>query len=174
MDARWLGVLLAVVTATALWLVRDLVVIAAFIAGALAFLAALWRPRAATYGVGAAAIAMLVLRPVIGWVMARYGGFLLPREGDDLVGIWRDVTYSLPSHLLQGFGFDSSRRSSAATSGVILGSPRNAALQIWLELGLVGVALAVRGDRPGRPSPSSDIDDEGAARGSRSLRQRAA
>ena len=159
----WLGVLLAVVTATALWLVRDLVVIASFIAGALAFLAALWRPRAATYGAGAAAIVMLALAPIIGWVMARYGGFLLPRAGDDLVGIWRDVTYSLPSHLLQGFGFDSSGALERGTSRVILGSPRNAALQIWLELGLVGVALgclaialAVRGvediDEKARPA----------------------
>jgi exopolysaccharide production protein ExoQ len=139
---RWQGALLAVVTAISLWLVRDLVVIASFIAGAIAFIVAIWRPRAATYGVGAAAIVMLVLSPLVGWVMARYGGFLLPREGDDLVGIWRDVTYSLPSHLFSGFGFDSSGALERGTSRVLLGSPRNAALQIWLELGLIGVALA--------------------------------
>ncbi len=139
---HWLGALLAVVTALSLWLVRDLVVIAGFIAGALTFAAAVWRPRAATAGVGATAIVMLVLSPLVGWMMARYGGFLLPREGDDLVGIWRDVTHSLPSHLFAGFGFDSSGALERGTSRVLLGSPRNAALQVWLELGLIGVALA--------------------------------
>ena len=85
---------------------------------------------------------MLVFAPLIGWLMARYGGFLLPREGDELVGVWRDVTFSLPSRLVQGFGFNASTALERGVGGVILGSPRNAALQIWLELGIVGVLLA--------------------------------
>jgi hypothetical protein len=139
----WLAALLGVVTLAALWLVRDLVALGAFIAGAVVFALALWRPRSATVGVGGAIVAMIVLAPLIGWLMARYGGFLLPRAGDELVGIWRDVTFSLPSRLVQGFGFDSSGALERGVGGALLGSPRNAALQIWLELGLVGVVLAV-------------------------------
>jgi exopolysaccharide production protein ExoQ len=138
----WLAGLLVVVALGALWLARDLVVLSAFIAGGVAFSFALWRPRQGTVGVGGAIIAMLALAPLVGWVMARYGGFLLPREGDALVSIWRDVTFSLPSHLLQGFGFDASTALERGVGGALLGSPRNAALQLWLELGLVGVILS--------------------------------
>ena len=87
---------------------------------------------------------MLILAPLVGWLMARYGGFLLPRAGDELVGIWRDVTFSCPHTSSRASASMRAARSSAATSGVLLGSPRNAALQIWLELGLVGVAFACR------------------------------
>jgi hypothetical protein len=139
---NWQAATLAAVAVGALWLVKDLVVLAAFLAGALAFGLTGWRPRSAILGVGAAVLTMLLLAPLIGWLMSHYGGFLLPREGDALVGIWRDVTFSLPSRLLQGFGFDASGALERGTSGVLLGSPRNAALQIWLELGLMGVVLA--------------------------------
>jgi exopolysaccharide production protein ExoQ len=138
----WLAGLLAIVTLAALWLVRDLVVLAAFLAGGVAFGLGLWRPRSGTVGVGGALLAMLLLAPFIGWLMARYGGFLLPRAGDELVSVWRDVTYSLPSRLVQGFGFDSSGALERGVGGTLLGTPRNAALQIWLELGLVGVTLS--------------------------------
>jgi hypothetical protein len=141
-ERSWQAALLVAVTLCALWFVRDLVVIAAFLAGAVVFELGALRPRAGTLAVGGATLAMLVFAPLIGWLMAHYGGFLLPREGDDLVSVWRDVTFSLPSHLVQGFGFEASGALERGTSGVLLGSPRNAALQIWLELGLVGVAMA--------------------------------
>ena len=141
-DRTWQATALALVVSTALWLVHDLVVIAAFVAGALAFGLATWRPRVGTLWIGGAIMLLLLLAPLIGWTMARYGGFLLPRAGDDLVSIWRDVTFSLPSHLVQGFGFDASGALERGTSQVLLGSPRNAALEIWLELGLVGVIIA--------------------------------
>lgn len=67
---------------------------------------------------------------------------MLPAEGDHLVALWRDVTYALPNHLLAGFGYDASASLTRGVGGQILASPRNAALQIWLELGLIGVALA--------------------------------
>lgn len=74
--------------------------------------------------------------------IGRARGFLLPAEGDQLVGIWRDVTYAIPGHLIGGFGYDSSAWLTRGAGGQLLASPRNAALQIWLELGLVGVVLS--------------------------------
>ncbi|GLS22289.1 polymerase [Labrys miyagiensis] len=138
----WQAVLMCLVTILALWLVHNLVVLAAFITGILVMMVALWRPRLAARLVGIGALALLVLAPLIGWLMARYGGFLLPAEGDHLVAIWRDVTYSLPTHLIAGYGFDASSALTRGVGGQILTSPRNAALQIWLELGAVGVILA--------------------------------
>jgi hypothetical protein len=137
-----LGAVLYATGLVALWLAQDLVVLASFFTGTLAFALCVWRPRGGTLAVGGITLAMLLLAPLAGWLMSRYGGFLLPHEGDTLVGIWRDVTYALPSRLLHGFGFDASTALTRGDSGVLLGSPRNAALQIWLELGLVGVAIA--------------------------------
>jgi exopolysaccharide production protein ExoQ len=139
---RLFAALLALLVLIALWFTRDLVVLAAFLAGAVTFLLGIVRPRTGTVAVGGATLAMLIFAPLIGWLMAKYGGFLLPRAGDELVGVWRDVTFSLPSRLVQGFGFNASTALERGVGGVILGSPRNAALQIWLELGIVGVLLA--------------------------------
>jgi len=139
---NWQALVLCLVTILSLWLVRNLVVFAAFIVGTLVMLAALWRPHLTARVVRWAVIALLVLAPAIGWLMSRYGGFLLPAEGDQLVGIWRDVTYAIPGHLFGGFGYDSSAWLTRGVGGQLLASPRNAALQIWLELGIVGVALS--------------------------------
>ena len=138
----WQALVLGAVTVLALWLVRDLVVLSAFIAGVLAFHLSLLRPRQAPMILGAVGLVMLAFAPLAGWLMARYGGFLLPREGDALVSVWRDVTYALHDHVFIGFGWDASSALQRGVNGEILSSPRNAALQVWLELGLVGVALA--------------------------------
>jgi O-antigen ligase len=138
----WQALLLCLVTILALWLVHNLVVFAAFIIGIIVMTLALWRPHLAARIVGIGALALLGLAPLVGFLMARYGGFLLPAEGDHLVAIWRDVTYGLPAHLLAGYGYDASSALTRGVGGQILSSPRNAALQIWLELGLVGVVLA--------------------------------
>ncbi|MDQ0472550.1 hypothetical protein [Labrys wisconsinensis] len=139
---HWQALALGASVALALWLVNNLVVVFAFLAGLLFFLLAIWRPRSSVLAAGSATLALLLLAPFLSWLLANYGGFLLPREGDSLVAAWRDVTYSLPSRLLLGFGFESSGALARGTTGVVLGSPRNAALQVWLELGMVGVALA--------------------------------
>jgi exopolysaccharide production protein ExoQ len=139
---NWQALLLCLITILALWLVHNLVVFTAFIAGILVMMVALWRPRLAARIVRTVVLCLLVLAPPIGWLMARYGGFLLPAEGDQLVGIWRDVTYAIPGHLLGGFGYDSSSWLTRGAGGQLLASPRNAALQIWLELGVIGVALS--------------------------------
>ncbi|CAM5772807.1 polymerase [Labrys miyagiensis] len=138
----WQALLLCLVTILALWLVRNLVVFAAFITGILVMTLALWRPRLASRIVAIGALALLFLAPLVGWLMARYGGFMLPAEGDHLVAIWRDVTYGLPAHLVAGYGFDASSALTRGVGGQLLASPRNAALQIWLELGMIGVVLA--------------------------------
>lgn len=137
----WQALLLCLVTILALWLVHNLVVFTAFIIGIMVMTLALVRPHLAARIVGIAALALLILAPLAGWLMARWGGFLLPAEGDHLVALWRDVTFALPQHLFGGFGYDSSSSLTRGIGGQILSSPRNAALQIWLELGLVGVAL---------------------------------
>lgn len=141
-DRRWQAIAIGLITVLALWLVRNLVIVTAFLAGTAAYVLAVRQPRLAPLVVGSASLVLLALAPLAGWLMARYGGFLLPREGDELVGIWRDVTYALPSHLFTGFGFDASAVLARGVDGDILASPRNTALQIWLELGLVGVLLA--------------------------------
>lgn len=140
---RWLQAsLLVAVLIGALWLARNLVVLSAFLSGSLAFALVAWRPRIGLAVTASATIALLILAPLIGWWVAEKGGFLLPAAGDRLAGIWRDVTFSLPTHLFAGYGFDASGALQRGPGGEILGSPRNAALQIWLELGLVGVAVA--------------------------------
>jgi exopolysaccharide production protein ExoQ len=138
----WQALLMCLVTILALWLVHSLVVFTAFLTGIMVMTTALWRPRLAARLVGIGALVLLVLAPLAGWLMARYGGFLLPAEGDHLVAVWRDVTFSLPTHLIAGYGFDASASLTRGVGGQLLASPRNAALQVWLELGLIGVLLA--------------------------------
>ncbi|MDQ0392395.1 hypothetical protein [Labrys monachus] len=139
---NWQALLLCIVTIAALWLVHNLIVFTAFLAGVAVMIPALWRPRATARVVCGIILGLLVFAPLIGWLMSLYGGFLLPAEGDQLVGVWRDVTHAIPGHFLGGFGYDSSAWLTRGVGGQLLASPRNAALQIWLELGAVGVALS--------------------------------
>lgn len=139
----WPALVLSATLIATLWLIHDLVVIGAFILGALAFGMALWRPVLAVRVFGAIALLALAMAPGIGWLMAEYGGFLTPASGDNIVAIWRDVTYALPGKLFFGWGFEASAALQRTTSNMPLGSPQNAALQLWLELGLVGVVLAL-------------------------------
>lgn len=138
----WAAWAIAVALALTLWLVRDLVVIAAFVLSGAAFLAALWRPILAIRVAGAIAIALLLLAPGLGWLMSVYGGFLIPSQGDETVAVWRDVTHAIPSRPGLGWGFEASASLVRTISNTPLGSPRNAGLQLWLELGAVGVVLA--------------------------------
>lgn len=138
----WMALVLGALVLVVLWQVHDLVVLAGFLAGLVIFLVAQGRPDRALLLLGTKALGLLAFAPVIGSLMAEHGGRLLPRDGDELMAIWRDVTHSLWIQPVGGFGFDASLGLVRGPGGALLGSPRNAALQIWLELGLVGVGLS--------------------------------
>ena len=122
--------------------------LAALFAGAVA-----WRfPRAGTLAAFALAGLSLALAPVLG----RIGGALspeakaaLPFSAEHRAEIWAYVTARVSEAPLVGHGFGSSRAFDATTNirgfdmPLLSLHPHNMGLQLWLETGAVGVALAL-------------------------------
>lgn len=86
--------------------------------------------------VAAPAIALLLppdVSTTLGW---------LPYSAAQRVEIWRHIGQAIAEHPLLGIGIDGARYTLSIAPGSIEGAlhPHNAFLQIWLELGAVGVA----------------------------------
>lgn len=149
---RWLaaaGMAVAVaVAALAAWTSTAL---AALAIGALAFAIATWDPGRVARGMGAIAVLLVLLAPLLPFALLKpldmaldAGlGLTVPPlvEVAASVRIWADLVESEPLRLVTGHGFD--MMNHAVASGFIPGpAPRSILFEAWYELGLVGAVLA--------------------------------
>jgi len=115
----------------------------------------IWAPRV----LGALAATYFLFMPAVMWALEATGAFAtlkadVPLSWSQRLGYWGHATGWIADHPLRGWGLDASRMFSP---GIQL-HPHDAALQIWLELGLIGAmaaavfwaALFVRMSRPAR------------------------
>ena len=126
-------------------------------AGAIVFCVALYAPRMALVGLFGALIAYALLAPIISTYLLTPD--LVPMTGavdmkwvgtQTRLSIWQEASRLIAEQPLWGHGFDSTR-VLAKTAPLISGTPwsslplhtHNGFLQIWLELGAVGIAAVV-------------------------------
>jgi O-antigen ligase len=113
--------------------------------------------RAGLILTGGGLLAALALAPVSGELAARYlppaaYGRLEAAHAQERVDIWRSFGAALRAQPIAGVGFHATARLDQApvaqrvapAQAILLGvgHPHSAALQIWVELGIVGVVLA--------------------------------
>jgi O-antigen ligase len=123
-----------------------------FVAGALGFAAGLVASRIALAAVFSALAAWFMAAP---WILPSLLDALrsrlptLPESWDVRTSVWRFAAARIAENPIFGMGLDGSRSfagQQAITNGVVHDviplHPHNIALQIWLETGLVGAALA--------------------------------
>lgn len=123
--------------------------IAAFGAGAIAFLAALAAPRLAILGLGGAIAAWILAAPFLTPLFVQaLPSASLPYSWAARLEVWSYVSARIAEQPWIGHGLDASRVDDAAivvqgeTSGAIPLHPHSASLQIWFETGAVGAVLA--------------------------------
>ena len=127
----------------------------AILAGAVVFGFARMAPRATLIAVFGALIAYAVLAPVISASLLTHEAVLnmavQPWAGvESRVGIWQKAATLIAERPILGHGFDAARRLADPTV-LIPGTPwpalalhpHNALLQIWLELGAVGIGITI-------------------------------
>ena len=127
----------------------------AVLAGSIAFGVARIAPRFALVGVFTGLAAYAVLAPVISTYVLTLDGISnlgsAPWVGlQTRIGIWHEAARLIAERPIWGHGFDATRVLSR-TAGNIPGTPwpalplhtHNGFLQIWLELGGVGIAITV-------------------------------
>ncbi len=167
--AGWMRAVLAVLAvAVALWLPAETAKIA-ILAGLAAYGLAWLLPRITRMALAASlALAILAMPVVLGAVLARAPAGMLPFSAAHRVVIWDFALARIAEHPLRGWGFEASRAipggkaNATPTTLDRLGivdpvqrgrfalpnaeslplHPHNAPLQLHLELGLVGAALA--------------------------------
>ena len=137
-----LGLMVAAIALGAQFLLADAPFVA-FIAGAVAWLAVRWLGPLAARLLIVCGIALFCLAPLIVQEGVRSGAVgvlhrLVPASWDARLDIWAFTSSLVAEHPLRGWGLDASRAFGAA----IPLHPHNAAIQIWLELGALGAALA--------------------------------
>ena len=113
------------------------------IAGALAFVAVIRFGRVATFLATICAVAYFVLMPMVvggGVIQLATGSMseISKVSWASRIDIWRFVSQLIERRPFFGWGLDASR----AFPGLIPLHPHNGALQLWFELGAVGVGLA--------------------------------
>lgn len=125
--------------------------VAAFIVGAVVFLAA-WAGHRLLRTIGVLSAVVILAAPVLVWAPQAVGVReplleSMPPSWQHRVYIWEFTADRIAERPLAGWGFDASRRIPGGKTPSPVGSelmplhPHNAALQVWLELGLPG-ALA--------------------------------
>ena len=99
-------------------------------------------PRSAPKGMALAAAVFVLLMPVALLGLIQSGIKLpLPLSWSERVGYWTYAVQRIAEHPLRGWGLDASR-----TFGPNIGlHPHNGAIQVWLELGVLGACLAALG-----------------------------
>jgi O-antigen ligase len=138
----WVGALLALTTLAAAGLLHVDAPVVALVAGAAAYVAARFGRRAGVLGLSIAAAVYFGLAPVL----VRLGTLAGASHAADVgklswgerTRIWSFVTDRIFEKPLWGWGLDASR---VFPDDVPL-HPHDAALQLWLELGAPGAALA--------------------------------
>lgn len=95
-------------------------------------------PRSAPKAMGLAAAGLVLAMPLVILIVRLAGlGTHLPVSWDQRMGYWAFAMARISDHPWRGWGLDASRGFSPA----IQLHPHNGALQIWLELGVVGAVL---------------------------------
>jgi O-antigen ligase len=100
-------------------------------------------PVVAPRALGAAVAVLFLAAPAVVWLTRKLGWFQQLEASVSLswsqrMGYWRHAADWIGDHPLRGWGLDASRTFAP---GIVL-HPHDAALQIWLELGLIGAAAA--------------------------------
>jgi O-antigen ligase len=137
--SRWLAVPMALGTALlANRFLSDAPVIAVGLALLIGALLWVW-PRTAPRVMGLGAAGVVLIMPAIFLFMAGLGVKLsLPTSWAERMVYWMYATGRIGEHPWRGWGLDSSR----AFSPHIQLHPHNGPLQLWLELGVIGAAVA--------------------------------
>jgi exopolysaccharide production protein ExoQ len=128
------------------------------VVGGVAYAVARWRRTAALTIAAAAIVAAFVVSPITGQVLDRfmpegnYGGFV-GMSSRARVDIWRSFGAAVHEQPFLGSGFAPGTRFPQSSGALRLdpgyrffltvGHPHNGALQIWTELGAVGVFLGL-------------------------------
>jgi len=122
--------------------------IAAFAAGALAYLVGYIAPRFGLIAVSLSIAAWLAAAPfALNILLPLTSGLSMPYSWAARIEIWRYVTAQIPENLWLGHGLDASRADPAQivvqgqTVSAIPLHPHSASLQIWFETGAVGAGL---------------------------------
>jgi len=116
----------------------DAPVLAVGLAIAIGGLVWVW-PRSGPKALALGAAALVLLMPVAILAVRLLGlGQHLPQSWEQRVGYWTYAMERIADHPFRGWGLDSSR----AFSPHIVLHPHNGALQVWLELGLLGAVAA--------------------------------
>lgn len=125
----------------------------AILVGAAVYSFTRWQPKWAVHLMFSATIAIMLSSPfLIANVVDREGlnamGLEISRSAEQRLAIWEFTASEIQKRPVLGHGFDSSRVIGARDNAVegtnwqaLPLHPHNAFLQIWLELGLVGIAL---------------------------------
>ena len=120
----------------------DAPVLAVLLALMVGFAAWCW-PRATPRALAGLGVVYLLAAPAVVWAVrasGRYGAIqdAIPLSWSERMGFWSHTVDWIRNHPLRGWGLDASRMFGP---GIVL-HPHDDALQLWLELGLVGVLLA--------------------------------
>ena len=114
-------------------------------------------PRATVAVTGVAIVVAVAVAPVVGEIANRavpptVHSMLAGGHPQDRIDIWRSFGASVRAEPVAGEGFGSSPKLDAARAArnlapefrsfLAAGHPHNAALQVWVELGVVGASLA--------------------------------
>lgn len=116
--------------------------------GLIVLVAARWREKPVRNAIVYVSIAAAVAAPAIALLLppdAATSLGWLPYSAAQRVEIWRHVGQTVAEHPLLGIGMDGARHALSIAPGSIRGSlhPHNVFLQVWLELGVIGVAWLV-------------------------------
>lgn len=142
-SAPWLIALMAlglVVPSVTLGYDAPLIALTACVLAGLAV--AVW-PKWAPRSLGALGAAFFLTAPALIWLARRSGWYAVlekdvPVSWAQRMGYWRHAADWITDHPLRGWGLDASRMFNP---GIKL-HPHDAALQVWLELGLIGAMAA--------------------------------
>ena len=127
----------------------------ALVAGAIAFVVARAAPRFALIGLFGGLILYAVIAPWLSTTVLTLDGIddlgRVPWRGtEQRIGIWHHVAGLVAERPLTGYGFDAARTLAKAEATVpgtnwpaLPLHPHNAIMQIWLELGAIGIALVI-------------------------------
>ena len=170
--AGWLAAPMALSLVVASWLLGYDAPVMAFVAAATAGGAVWLWPRNAPRVLGAGAAVYFLAMPAVMWAIKATGRFEefkadVPLSWSQRLGYWGHASAWIGDHPLRGWGLEASRMFSP---GIRL-HPHDAALQIWLELGLIGAVAAaafwaglfVRLSRPARDPAAAAGAAGGAA-----------
>lgn len=137
-----LGLMVAAIVLGGRFLLADAPFVA-FLVGGVAWLAVRWLGPLAARVLIVCGIALFCLTPLVVQEGVRSGAIgvlhgLVPPSWDARLDIWAFSSGLVAEHPLRGWGLDASRAFGTA----IPLHPHNGAIQIWLELGALGAALA--------------------------------